>query len=73
MTLWKRLKSFIKGGGEPTYIVKHTTRKAPPSRWARLRGIGWTRPNKKRLKLKRLIAKASRRRNRPHKAKKRKH
>lgn len=41
--------------------------------WLAKRGIGWTRPNKKRSKRKRLIAKASRRRNRPHKPKKRKH
>jgi len=50
-------------GEEPTYIVRNVN-KPPPTKRFKKRGIGWTRPYKKRLKKKRKMAQESRRRNR---------
>lgn len=57
------LKDKLARGEEPTYIVKNVNKPAKTHSF-KLRGIGYTRKDKKRSKKKRKIAQASRRRNR---------
>lgn len=71
MTLWQRLKEQMREGFEPTYIVKNPNKPAG-THVAHKRGVRWTRTSGARSKVKRLMAKASRRRNRPKKKKRRK-
>lgn len=63
MTFWQRLKERLKEGFEPTYLVRNPDKPAP-ARGLKKRGVGWTRKNRTISRARRLMAKASRRRNR---------
>jgi len=63
MSFMQWLKDKLARGEEPTYIVRNVN-KPPPTKRFKKRGIGWTRPYKKRLKKKRKMAQESCRRNR---------
>ena len=63
MTFYQRLKAMLKRGEKPRYIVKNPNK---PGRVFGLkkRGVGWTRKDRSRSKIKRKMAQASRRANR---------
>ena len=63
MTFWQRLKERMKEGFEPTYLVRNPDKPAPV-RGLKKRGVGWTRKDRSTSKARRLMTKASRKRNR---------
>jgi len=63
VTFWQRLKERMNEGFEPTYIVRNPDK---PARAPGLkkRGRGYTRKSKSTSKVRRLMTRASRKRNR---------
>ncbi len=64
MSFVQWLKDKLGRGEEPTYIVRNVNKPSSRVFGLKLRGLGYTRKDKRRSKKKRNIAKNSRRRNR---------